>query len=100
LAGDYVITPIEWPDDLAVTSRPVETLPLNWDAREPVDGTRDLGTDWANGLATAVLIVPSAVILREDNYILNPRHPDFPRIRFFHPEPFSFDDRLGRAWIK
>ena len=30
LAGDYVITPIELPDDLDYTSRPVGTLPLNW----------------------------------------------------------------------
>jgi RES domain-containing protein len=100
LAADYAITPIEVPDDLEVTRRSVESLPLNWDATEPTDGTRDIGTDWANGLATVVLAVPSAVIAREHNYLLNPRHPDFSRIRFFSQEPFHFDGRLGRVWLK
>jgi RES domain-containing protein len=64
------------------------------------DATRDLGTSWAHGLTTAVLSVPSVVIPRERNYILNPAHPDFSRIQFSGPEPFYFDDRLGRAWVR
>jgi hypothetical protein len=74
LAGDYVIPPIEVPDDLDVTRRTAESLRLNWDVSDPSDGTRDIGTDWANGLTTVVLAVPSAVIARENNYLLNPRH--------------------------
>lgn len=100
LAGDYVITPIELPDDLDYTSRPVGTLPLNWDATEAGNDTREIGTNWARSLATAVLVVPSAVLAREQNYILNPLHPDFGRIRFSVPEPFRFDDRFTGGWRK
>jgi RES domain-containing protein len=45
---------------------------------------------------TAVLAVPSAVIPHELNYLLNPRHPHFKRIRVGRPEPFSFDPRLRK----
>ena len=100
LAADYVITPIGVPEDLNVARRSIESLPLNWDSSEPVVETRNIGTDWANGSVTAVLIVPSAIIAREYNYLLNPRHPDFGKIQFFSPEPFHFDHRLGRAWLK
>ena len=62
-----------------------------------MDATRDMGTNWAKSLTTAVLSVPSSVVPRERNYILNPAHPDFGRIRFANPEPFYFDDRLGHA---
>src|ERR1035437_263659 len=55
LAGDYGVVPIQLPDDLAVTNRSVETLPLNWNAREPGNDTRDIGTNWANSLETTVL---------------------------------------------
>jgi RES domain-containing protein len=51
-------------------------------------------------VTSAVLAVPSTVIPREYNYILNPGHPDFPKIRFFIAEPFYFDNRLNRAWRK
>ena len=69
-----------------------------WNAREPSDLTRDIGTQWASSLTTSVLVVPSSVIPQELNYILNPRHPDFSKITFHSPEPFLFDDRLHRAW--
>src|SRR5580704_16842676 len=88
LAGDYVVTPIEVPDDLKLTYRSAENLPLNWNSPQPALETRDIGTDWANSLATAILIVPSAVLPRESNYLLNPRHQDFARINFLSPEPF------------
>jgi RES domain-containing protein len=100
LADDYISIAIEIPDDLSVTSLSVADLPSGWDAYPSIDATRDIGTNWAKGLTTAVLSVPSAVIPRERNYLLNPAHPDFGRIRFSNPEPFYFDDRLGRAWEK
>ncbi len=96
LAGDYVAIPIEVPDEIAVQAISTDDLPEGWDASAATDVTRDIGTNWASGLATAVLSVPSAVIPQERNYILNPAHPDFSRIVFASPEPFDFDDRLTR----
>jgi len=57
LGAGYVVTPIELPDDLPVTTRP-ETLPPNWDAGEPTNETLDIGTEWAKSLTTVVLVVP------------------------------------------
>ena len=37
-----------------------------------------------------VLSVPSVVIPREDNLILNPRHADFARLAVGRREPFSW----------
>lgn len=96
LAVDYVAVPIDLPDEIAIQVISAADLPQGWDASEATDVTRDIGTKWANGLATAVLSVPSAVIPQERNYILNPAHPDFARIAFASPEPFDFDDRLSR----
>src|SRR5579864_1695249 len=72
----------------------VADLLPGWDSNPVPDTTRDIGTNWAKGLTTAVLSVPSVVIPRERNYIPNPAHPDFVQIRFSNPEPFYFDDRL------
>src|SRR5436190_4797848 len=43
--------------------------------------------------STAVLAVPSAVIPAESNYLLNPLHRDFRRIRVGKPERFETDLR-------
>ena len=99
LAGDYVVTPIELPDDLAIISLSIDSLPSDWNAAQATTGTAEIGTEWAQRLETVVLVVPSAIIAIEQNYILNPRHPDFSRVRFLTPEPFQFEDRLHRAWL-
>jgi len=81
LSGDYVATPIEIPDDIAVRVIPISDLPPGWNASPPIGATRQIGTNRAWGLATAVLSVPSAIIPQERNFILNPAHPDFECIR-------------------
>jgi len=40
------------------------------------------------------LRVPSVVIPRESNFMLNPEHPDFNSIAVDAPLPFEFDLRL------
>ncbi len=100
LANDYVVTAITIPEATPITRLSLADLPDHWDAGEPTEVTRDIGTDWAKGFTTAVLAVPSAVIPRERNHILNPAHPAFTTFHFFEPEPFYFDDRLGRAWLR
>ena len=61
---------------------------------EHADSTRELGTTWADAMETVLLVVPSTVLPRERNYLINPQHPDFSRITFHEAEPFSFDKRL------
>lgn len=98
LADDYVITPIQFPDDVPATKLRVEDLPLGWGEPQSLAATARIGTHWAMGLDTVMLCVPSAVIPQELNYLLNPRHPDFGKIRFLDPEQFRFDDRLRHTW--
>ena len=93
-ANDYISIPIEVPDDLPVRILPIAELPVGWDSPEQGNSTRELGTTWANSTETAILVVPSAVLPRERNYLINPRHPDFSRIIFHDTEPFFFDKRL------
>jgi RES domain-containing protein len=49
-------------------------------------------------LRSAVLAVPSAIVAQEQNYLLNPRHPDFLNlnIRFSAPEHLNLNRRLTR----
>ena len=96
LADDWVSIAIEIPDGLAITSWSLADLPAGWNAIPAQNVSRDLGTNWAKGLTSAVLSAPSVVIPRERNYILNPAHPDFGRIHFSTLEPFYFDERLVR----
>ena len=49
------------------------------------------------GGESAILQVPSAIVIEEWNYLLNPLHADFKSFTCSQPEPFGFDRRLVRA---
>ena len=83
-------------DDPAMEVVDPASLPGNWNSSPPIDATMDIGTRWCREARGAALRVPSAVVPGEFNYLLNPRHPGFKRIKFSTPQPFSFDARMWK----
>lgn len=88
----WVVMAVEVPE--SVIERPAR-VPDTWRELPPVASVQGFGATWARERRSAALRVPSAVVLGEFNYLLNPAHPDFKRIKSGDPEPFSFDARLG-----
>lgn len=70
-------------------------FPKNWRAYPHGRETQMIGSEWAKARCSAVLRVPSAVVPGEFNYLLNPAHPEFAKVKVGQPEPFSFDPRLA-----
>jgi RES domain-containing protein len=58
---------------------------------------QELGRRWLEHGESAVLKVPSAIVTEEWNYLLNPLHADFRKIRLSAPKPFNFDQRIARS---
>lgn len=90
---DYVIIAAEW-DDAIMTSLSESDLPPDWQISPPGPATAAVGDQWLRGLRSAVLSVPSAALPAERNFLVNPAHSDFRRIRIGEPESFRFDPRL------
>jgi RES domain-containing protein len=89
----FVCIPVEF-DKRDVTELKTGTLPSGWNGYPCSDVTRKLGSDWIQSGHTAVLKVPSAVIPMESNYLLNPNHSHFHRIKIGKSQGFRFDQRL------
>jgi RES domain-containing protein len=81
----------------AVRIETVDKLSNNWFASSPPPQLQVLGDEWLARGATAVLKVPSAVVIEEWNYLLNPLHADFRKLRLDRPKPFDFDQRVARS---
>lgn len=73
---------------------PMDKLPEDWDRKPPSEGSQRIGLEWVKAGKSAILQVPSVIIPTEDNFLLNPAHPDFKKLRIDPPEPFGFDPRL------
>jgi RES domain-containing protein len=91
---EFVHFRIEFPDSVAIQRgrRP----PPGWRAEPPKEASMRYGSTWLRRARTAVLEVPSAIVPSEMDYLLNPAHPDFQRIRSGRPLPFLFDPRMWK----
>lgn len=70
-------------------------VPSEWRQYPHSTATQAFGAEWVRSQRSAALRVPSAVVPGEFNYLLNPAHPKFTRVKVGKPEPFSFDPRLA-----
>jgi len=87
---------IEIPDSVPVEKLRTADLPADWTAEPPRDATKEIGSLWAKEARTAVLRVPSVLVPKRRNYLINPAHRDFRKIRITGPLPFVFDARLWK----
>jgi RES domain-containing protein len=81
-------------DDALVERLDHSMLPDGWRAYPAPSELQQIGDEWVRSQRSAVLEVPSVIVERESNYLLNPSHPDFSSIVIGEPEPFTFDERL------
>src|SRR5579863_2956900 len=80
-------------DASLITRIDLRQLPRNWRAAPPPLKVQKIGDVWAAARTSAVLQVPSATLPAEYNFLLNPAHPDFSKLRVGKPSPFLFDPR-------
>ena len=91
--AQYVLIEAQVPEELIEILQQKE-LPRGWRAMPEPNSTRDVGTKWVAAGRSAVLAVPSVVVPSEFNYLLNPAHPDFSKIKIGKPKLVDWDPRL------
>jgi RES domain-containing protein len=96
LLRKYVLFEVKMEDSLMTHLDPA-SLPKDWRRDPPPPDAQRIGDEWASSARSAVLRVPSAIVTGEFNFLLNPRHTDFGRLKIGQPQSFSFDARLARS---
>lgn len=94
---DLVSILADVPEDMPIANVQTRDLPRGWRRYPAPESLMDIRTAWAMRGREAALSVPSAVVPPERNYLLNPSHPEFGKIRIGAPQPFSLDPRLWKA---
>jgi RES domain-containing protein len=89
---------IELPDDLwsAAQSETSASLPVGWDAEPAGRVSIGFGSGWAKSRRSLLLLVPSVIVPEESNILINPQHPDHPRLRARKVRKWLYDPRLIR----
>jgi RES domain-containing protein len=94
LPPDYRMLTIEVPDDVAVLQLETNDLPVNWNVFPPLRSSQSVGDQFVREGQICVLRIPSVVTKGDYNFLINPYHADFQRIRMVNSEPFPFDKRI------
>jgi len=97
LRARYVMIEVRIPKGMTIDRIKVQDLPSDWRDISAREKLQAIGTEWVTKRSAAVLAVPSAVIPAETNYVLNPLHPDFRRIKIGKPQKFETDLRLSKT---
>jgi RES domain-containing protein len=93
LPDEYQLLQISYPDGLAVRELDPPPLP-DWRDRQRI--TQRIGDHWLASLETPLARVPSAIVPRTWNYLLNPEHPDAKQVQIAEVIKERFDNRLFR----
>jgi RES domain-containing protein len=94
LPKNMVVIAAEIPDDIEIPAATFDDIPADWNVPMPSTSTKNFGTGWAKMQRHLAFSVPSVIVPDERNYLINPLHSDFPKIKFSAPKPFVFDPRL------
>ena len=97
LPDDRFYVAIDIPDDILIQQVLLEDLPKNWDSKPPIMITQAIGDSFVNANVAAVLKVPSSVVPEEFNYLINPNHADFKKIKVASVSKMQFDSRWGKT---
>jgi RES domain-containing protein len=93
---DLVLAVAEVPHDLTREKLLAGDLPGNWrDSAAPPE-LAQFGDEFARRRAHCLLLVPSVLAPSENNWLINPSHPDYERITVLGAEPLSYDPRMFR----
>lgn len=90
---DVRLFDLEIPDELIAELKP---LPHDWGVFPYQASAAAAGDRWVRANASVALRVPSAVLTKEHNILLNPAHPEFRRVKAHKPEANFLDHRLFR----
>lgn len=88
----YKLLKAEAPQDISSRTITAENLTERW--WEDIIRTRTLGDEWLILRSSALLRVPSAIVPETFNLLLNPEHPEAPRVQVLWHEEYPWDRRL------
>lgn len=94
ILGAYVAFCVRFAEE-SMEVLPPERLPEDWRGDPAPRSTKNLGDAWVHAGGRLVLRVPSAVVPREWNYLLNPAHPALTMLQIEGPFDPELDPRLG-----
>jgi RES domain-containing protein len=83
---------IQLPDEVIISEIKLAKLKPGW--KEDYSYTKFIGDEFSKQKKSLILKVPSSIINEEHNFLVNPLHPDFKKVKIIKTKTFWPDERL------
>jgi RES domain-containing protein len=90
--GSFHVLSIFVPDNANIAALEYNKLKATWTT--DFGYSAYIGDEFIKSKESLCLKVPSAVVNEENNFLINPMHKDFKKIRITEARKFEFDNRL------
>ncbi|MEO7800858.1 MAG: RES family NAD+ phosphorylase [Ginsengibacter sp.] len=91
LPVDYKLISLEIPDEL-ISEIHLKKLKAEWASHYQY--TQWIGEEFLKSNQSLALKVPSVIVPQEHNFLINPNHPNFKKLKLISIEPLEFDKRF------
>jgi RES domain-containing protein len=92
----YCMITIQLPSD-KIQKMNAEALPGDWHKNPPPDSLKTIGDEFINSGIYIALQVPSVIMPEGHNFLLNPAHTDFKKVKITAQRMLTIDERLLHA---
>jgi len=90
---NYCMASIGVPED-KIGEIKLTDLPGNWFVNPAPDRLKSIGDKFVNDNIFLALKLPSAIMMEDFNFLLNPNHPDFINVKIISTRTIPIDERL------
>jgi RES domain-containing protein len=97
---DLVLATAEVPESLSRERVEASALPANWQEVPAPPGLARIGDEFVKKAENCLLLVPSALAVSENNWLINPQHSEFKQITVNRAEPLRYDPRMFRKTLR
>lgn len=94
ILNDFVILTIEIPETAKIYNPKESQLPEDWQAIPLKNASQDFGDTLLSKNEYLGFKVPSTLMPYEHNFVFNPSHADFKKVKIKEKTPFVIDARL------
>lgn len=88
----YDLLTIQIPQQASLGKIDVKKLKKGW--TDDINYSRFIGDEFIKEKQNLIMSVPSAIVQEENNFLINPLHPDFKKVKILETRSFKTDERL------
>jgi len=93
---DLVLATADVPDSVSRERIQAKDMPANWRETPAPPELTQIGDEFVKKAEHCLLLVPSALAVNENNWLINPQHEEFKQILVDEPQPLHYDQRMFR----